>query len=268
MLKFKIDKKAYEELDEAKKALYKEDGDGFKLDVEGGDDDLAGLKSHAEKLLQEKKKEAEKRRELEAQLAELELKEKEEREKMMLEKGDYEKVLKEKEAEWEKQKEELAKKAEAAQNQMKQTLLDLEVTKVATELAGERAELIKPHLQNRFDITEKDGQLSVVIKDATGLPNPAMTNEALIEEFKANTLYEPIIRGRNSSGGGAGGGTGGQQGASEWEQYFNPAKKDTYSITKQMELEEKDPNTYKQLRDKFNLDSPLATVQRNSQGII
>ena len=266
MLKFKVNEDEYKKLDEKLQELYEGKDGSYQLKLDGGDD-LTGLKQHAEKLLDEKKKEADKRRELEAKLTEMELKKKEEEEKLLLEKGEFEKVLEQKQKEFELKEKALVEKAEQAQNQMKDTLLNLEVTKVATELAGERAELITPHLQNRFDIVEKDGKLEVVIKDATGLPNPAMTADALIEEFKANELFEPIIKGRNSSGGGAGGGSGGGgAGGSEWEQYFDPANA-SYNITKQVELEKDDKTLHDSLRKKFNLDNPMEVAQRRRVGL-
>ena len=268
MLKFKISKEEYQKLSEAKQELYKEVNGEFKLDVEGDDNDLAGLKTHAEKLLEEKKLESEKRKKLEAQLAEIELQKKEDEQKSLLEQGEFDKLLEQNKQDFAEKEKKLLERAEKLEGQMKQSMIEAETTKVATELAGDNALLILPHLKDRFEVVDKDGVLSVIIKDATGLPNPAMTNDKLIEEFKANDIYKPILKGRDSSGGGAGGGTGGNgSDVSEWDKHFDPTNPD-YSITKQGELEEKDSNLYTQLRDKHNLNNPMAAIQRNRMGVM
>jgi len=66
-MKYLIDKAAFDALDPALQALYKQQGDNYVLVIEGlpQPEDTAGLKAKVEQLLAEKKTEAEKRKQAE-----------------------------------------------------------------------------------------------------------------------------------------------------------------------------------------------------------
>jgi multidrug efflux pump subunit AcrA (membrane-fusion protein) len=253
-LKLFITAEEYAGLPDALKENYTQEGEKYRLKVEDDKGDIYAALKAKDKILEEKKAESERRRLLEEELAALKRKEEEEERRRLEEAGKYEEVLKRIEAEKEAKLKELEARAEQEREARRKMLVDLKVKEVATALAGERAALLEPHLRNRFTITERDGKEEVVIVDPTGVPNPAMTVEKLMDEFRANPLFAPAIVGRDSNGGGTPGGNGGSAGE-EWSKYFdrsNPA----YSISKQIELEEQNPALYNELVKKFGLDDP------------
>jgi hypothetical protein len=262
-LKVNITKEEWEKLNDAIKELYKEDGDSYKLDIEGNDDsNLDGLKKHADRLLEEKKAEEQKRRDLEAKLAELELKDKEQAEKLMIEKGEFDKLLEQKTKEFEEKEEKYKEQIETAQSSLKNTIVNTEVSKLALEWSdGDKdvAEIATVFIKDKIIYTDTDDGGKVLYLDPTGVPNPNMTADGLKEQLlKDKPALEKILAGRRSNGGGAGGGAGGGGELSgEWDQYFNPAE-GTYNAMKQGELKEKDEKAYKMLRDKYKLDDPFA----------
>ncbi len=146
-------------------------------------------------------------------------------------------------------------KASTAVEQLKASLLDAAVSKLALDLAGESASLLEPHLRGRFQVNEVEGKYVVQITDINNIAS-GLTPKELGDEFKANKLYAPILKGRDSSGGGSGGGSGGS--ADEkggYAKYFDP-KSAEYSSEKQYELEQKDKKAHDALVKKYDLDNP------------
>jgi len=241
-----------EDVEEKFQDLYEAQSDGtYRLKVEE-DDGLDGLKRNQQRLKAEKIKLKEKLEQLERELNE-------KLEHELEEKGQYKELLAKKENEYKEMVEREKQRAESVLEQFKGTLLNSELTKLSVELAGERAPLIQPHIKERIVIDEVDGNFVVKYRDANG--NLVDRPDAIIEEFKNNDLFSPVLQGRNSSGGGAVGAAGGS-GASNVgsaEKYFNPSSPD-YSPTKQAEIQSEKPDVYDALIKKFALDDPFAGV--------
>jgi hypothetical protein len=188
-------------LDDNVKGLYKESDGEYVLNIEGlptpsADDDnekrLKEIEAMAKKnkeLLDEVKKNKEAKRALE------EAKRKEEEERLK-QSGDHEALAKsyqEKLAERDAQIKEMIDKNNA-------TMIDNTVKTLASKLCdGSNVSLIEPHIRKRLGLDEK-GELRVL--DSSGQPS-VTTQEELISEFQSNKTYAPIIRGTQSSGGGA-----------------------------------------------------------------
>jgi len=261
MLKFMIEK--LEDVEEQYRSFYEEKDGKFYLKVDGlpgaGDGDGDGgsdaIRNKLKQLLDEKKKEADKRRELEDKLALEKAKNEEDRIKLLEQQGKYKEAYEAREAEYQRKLTEAEDRAKEIEETMKQTMVEVEVSKLAADLAGDSAFIMEPHLRSRFETKEVDGVLTVVAKDKDGNET---TTEKLAEEFRASKQWEKILVGRNSSGGGGGGGDAGN--IDDWEKYYKLGSPE-YSLDKQVELAEKDLDKHNQLVKKYNLDSPeLAAI--------
>jgi len=243
------------------RGLYTEGEDGiFILDSEVATDD-SGLKDNNQKLLDEKRKIAQDKLNLQAQLDTLNSDKATAAEKLLVEQGKFDELLTQKQTTFDTQLQTANERADSAIMTLKKSLIDSAVKTLALELAGsERAALIEPHLANRVQVNEVDGTLTVQYTDINGTPT-ATSSDALITEFKNNEMFKPILNGRNSSGGGGDGGNGGgaSDDAATWGPFFNPHTS-TYDPGKQAELEAKNPEMYKQLSTKFGLDDPYSGV--------
>ncbi len=167
--------------------------------------------------------------------------------------GDYNALLELKEKAFQEKLEQANEKAEQATTLFRDSILDREIQHISTELAGDNAGLIAPHLKGRLSINEDN---EIVITDILG--NASLLSSAdLIKEFSENEVYKPLTS-RASSGSGASGSETANQ-TTDVERYFNPQHAD-YSPTKQGELEQSDPEIYKSLSSKFNLDDPFAVT--------
>jgi len=244
MLKKKIAK--IEDVLEKYRGLYTEQEDGtFLLDDEiVGDGDTSGMKANNEKLLAEKRRLQEEKDELIKQAAAA-------KEDDLGAKGEYEKLLALKTESWETELATEKKKNETLIEAVKKEKRESMVSEIATELAGDKAALLTPHLANRVQVEADGDGFKVTILDINGNPS-TMTKEQLGEEFKNNELFSGAILGRQSSGGGAGGGAGGNgaEDSATWENYFKPNTPE-YSPMKQMELEEKNKDLHDALAAKY-----------------
>lgn len=258
MLKKKIN--SLDEVDKKYKDLYVKQLDGtFLLDVfvEGAADEKAsldGLKKNNHELKGEKLK-------LQELLKVFEDKENERTNKDLLENKKYDELLLAKDKEWQTKYEKLQKENVVLTENIKKTFLDNKVSSLATELAGDRAELLKPHLKTRLSVIEKDGSFVLEIKDINGNVSP-MTLEQLGVEFKGNELFAPILSGRKASGSGGGGDEGNNRqhaDASTHEKYYNPQTKD-YNAARQNELQTKNKELHDSLVKKYDLTNPSAHV--------
>jgi hypothetical protein len=244
-LKIKLTNEEHGALADSVKELYKKSGDNYILDVDIKESpDYIALLGNRNTVLDEKKAEEKKRKSLEDEnekthIANLE------------EKQEYEKLLDIKTEKFKTDIKSANDKIIILQKQLENTLLDSAVESMSIKLAGDSAELIKPHLKNRLVMKDVDGQLKLFVTDVTGTAS-AMTLDQLSKEFEENNLYAPIISGRQSSGGGAGGDGGSSSGAATdyavQEAYFKPESR---NLTKQSELLQIDPELYKKLSDKY-----------------
>ena len=148
-------------------------------------------------------------------------------------------------------------KADNAERALKASMINAAVTSLAVELAGASAELLKPHLMARFQVNLLEGNYVLQITDATGKIS-ALSREQLSEEFRANKMFKPLLKGRDSSGGGSQGGSGsGKYSEGKVVNYFDPSKPE-YSPTEQAVVEKEDKALHDRLVKKFGLDDIYA----------
>ncbi|GEM_PF-203442 len=207
MMKFKITKDEYNALNDVQKALYKESGDGYQVQIEGMPDtsELDGLKKKVDELMTEKKTEQAARRKAEEDA-------KKAAEEQAKKNGDVEAL----EKSWAQKlaEAEAKSKAEIASlnTSLHGLLVDNVAQKLATELAGDAAPVMLPHIKSRLAIEEKDGQHVTRILDGAGKPSAASIDE-LKKEFVGNAAFKGVIIGSKASGtGGNGGGNPGAGG--------------------------------------------------------
>ena len=190
-LKKKLTKAEYEKLSEHIKAEYIEDGDGFRLDIDG-DEDTGALK-------RAKDREAQLRRDAEAKLREAQ----EELDRIngddARKKGDIATLEKSWQKKLEDQKSEYEGKVSKLTAHTTKTLVDNVATQVATKISNAPA-LLLPHIKSRLQADfEGDSPVTRVL-DKDGKPS-AMTVEELAAEFVANKDFSAIITASKASGG-------------------------------------------------------------------
>lgn len=201
MLKFKLDKTAFEKLEESQQALYKQSGEMYVLDVDGIDntDDVAALKTQNEKLLAEKKEAAKKAKDAEDAAARA-------AEEAARKAGDIEALEKSWQEKLEKREGELAGQIETLNGSINTMLVDNVATKLANEMAVPgSADILIPHIKNRLATEQREGQHVTVVRDLQGKPSAA-TLDDLKNEFAGNAAFAPVIAGSAATGGGANGG--------------------------------------------------------------
>jgi len=191
MLKFKIDKAAFDALSDEQKAMYAEAGDGYQLAIEGLPD-VTGLEAKVNELLGEKKTEAEKRRaaELAAQQAADE-KARAAGDVTALE-DSWRNKLTETEQRYQSQ-------IESLNGSLNTYLVDNVATTLAAKLSGDAAPVILPHLKTRLTVEMQDGKPVTRVLDASGKPS-AMTVDELGAEFAGNKAFAGVIIGSKASG--------------------------------------------------------------------
>ncbi len=246
------------EVSEEYRALYSEVDGTLTLNIEIEDTGVTGLKNNNQALKSEKLK-------LQARLNDLEDQMNQKTEEELASKGDYEELLATKEKAFQEKLVQANEKAEQATTLFRDSILDREVQKIATELAGDNAMLITPHLKSRLSVNEEN---QIAITDVLGNAS-LLTSADLVKEFNDNEIYKPLTQ-RASSGSGASGSET-QNATTDVERYFNPQHAD-YSPTKQGDIEKSDPEIYKSMSSKFGLDDPFAPVgqraysPQNNQG--
>ncbi len=236
-------------VDEKYRIFYTEQTDGtFKLDDALSPDD-SGLKSTNLELKKEKIKLKEQMDALQAKIDADHVNDLEGKEK-------YDELLETKTTQFNDKMAAATLKTAKLENALKERTINSAITDLAITLAGDRAELLKPHLGARFEVEIVDDEPVLKILDDKGQAG-TLTKEQLIEEFKKNKMFAPILKGRDSSGGGSGGGSGGddQADAASWEKYFNEDNSE-YNTEKQDELKKKDKGLHDSLVKKFGLDDP------------
>lgn len=215
-LKFKLPN--LDGLDDSIKSLYKEANGEYVLSVEGmpsskGDDkqkELDAILKKNQELLDEVKKFKRDKQDLEA-------KQKAEAEAKAKENGDFESLLK-------SAQEKIAEKDARIKDMLdknNQTLLNNTSMAMAAKLCdGSNVSLILPHIKSRLKVDES-GEIKVLNKSGEATVS---TQDELITEFQSNKDYAPILRGTQSSGGGASGGSSGGAGVPNQE-FKNPVER-------------------------------------------
>lgn len=211
-LKRKISKSDYTALNALLQAEYKLEGEEYILDAEGFDDP-AELKRALDREREEKKAAAKKATDAETELRTL-------KEGTARSSGDIatlEKSWKDKEAIREKEhKAELEKR----DKHLQATLVDSVATQLASELGGENAALLIPHIKGRLtaDLTGDTPLTRVLDKD--GKPS-AFSVEDLRKEISSDTRFKSVIVvGKGSGGGAAGAGRPNNGGAGAGQKKF------------------------------------------------
>lgn len=116
-----------------------------------------------------------------------------------------------------------------------------EAMKIATGLAdGPNAELLSDYISKRLKHTDE----GLKVTDASGNLTIS-TVEELTREFQSDTRFSALLRGNQSSGGGANGGDKKGGGAANGD---NPWSKDNFNLTKQGEITKNDPDLAAQLK--------------------
>jgi len=204
-IKFSI--KTLEEVDEGLRSQYKavdaaDPAKGYVLDVDGlpQPEDVGALKRSLENAKREKTEAMEKARKAGE---------------------DVEAVRKSLDS----QMEALRKQISEAENKSRAALLDKKVTELATELAGESAPLLVPHIRGRLVVESPDGADLVRVLGPDGKAS-ALSFEDLKNEFKSSKIFAPVIQAGRASGSGAsegGSSTGGAGGGAGQVAGFNGA---------------------------------------------
>lgn len=198
-IKYNVTSEELAQLDEVQQSLYTETENGYKLNVEGvistaeADAREAGLRENRDKLLAEKKKIDELKREAEAEARRAE-------EERLKKANDYEQLYKSSEAERQKASTELKN----LQAQIESQRVGRQAQEVASSLTKDtaRAKLLAEQLTSRLSFV--DGELRVL--DSTGNLTVSTIDE-LTQSIKKE--YPFLIDGTQAVGGGASGSTGG-----------------------------------------------------------
>ncbi len=239
-------------LDAKYHALYLKQEDGtYKLDesmIPSNVEDVTGLKNNNLALKQEKI-------DLQDKLDIIAAKEKAAEEQGLSDDKKYDELLGRKTDEFNTKIKVEEDKTAKAVGSLKSSMIKSAVNSLAQRLAGDSATLLTPHLTHRFQVNDVEGEYTLQITDVNGVASN-MTVDQLAEEFKSNKLYAPLLKGRDSSGGGSGGGSGaGGDAGGNYAKYFDPAGPD-YNSEKQYELEQKDKVAHDKLVKKYGLDDP------------
>ena len=206
MLKFQLD--TLEGVDEAVRALYTEKDGKFVLGIEGlpQPEDVSGLKSKVQELLDEKKAADKARKDAEDQ-ARLE------REENARKSGNVEELERSWTEKFNRREAELNGMLEQERGTLSTQIRDLTVGRTATDIASAlaipgSAKALLPHIERRLSVEQRDGKPVVVVLDQQGKLSAATLDE-LKAEFANDTAFAPLIAGSKASGGGAAGAGGG-----------------------------------------------------------
>ncbi|MBD9585820.1 hypothetical protein IB254_02010 [Pseudomonas sp. PDM03] len=206
MLKFQLD--SLDGVDEAVRALYTEKDGKFVLGIEGlpQPEDVSGLKSKVQELLDEKKAADKARKDAEDQ-ARLE------REENARKSGNVEELERSWSEKYNRREAELNGTLEQERGTLSAQIRDLTVGRTATDIASAlaipgSAKALLPHIERRLSVEQRDGKPVVVVLDQQGKLSAATLDE-LKAEFANDTAFAPLIAGSKASGGGAAGAGGG-----------------------------------------------------------
>ncbi|WAT30158.1 hypothetical protein [Pseudomonas sp. GXZC] len=206
MLKFQLD--TLEGVDEAVRDLYTEKDGKFVLGIEGlpQPEDVSGLKSKVQELLDEKKAADKARKDAEDQ-ARLE------REENARKSGNVEELERSWSEKYNRREAELNGMLEQERGTLSTQIRDLTVGRTATDIASAlaipgSAKALLPHIERRLSVEQREGKPVVVVLDQQGKLSAATLDE-LKAEFANDTAFAPLIAGSKASGGGAAGAGGG-----------------------------------------------------------
>ncbi|GME31076.1 MULTISPECIES: hypothetical protein [unclassified Pantoea] len=144
-LKYQLTAEEFAQLDEAKQALYVQQGEVYLLQVDGiPQEDVSGLKRQRDELLAEKKAEQERRRAAEEQAQ----READERARA---EGNYQQLFESSQAELDRERSSLVE----LRRSIEQRDINLAATRVATAIAdGSNAEILTEFIARRLKVAE------------------------------------------------------------------------------------------------------------------
>ena len=190
-LKKKLTKEEHAKLSDALKAEYIEDGDGFRLDVDG-DEDTGALKRAKDREAQLRKDAEKEAKELRERLESIEGDD-------ARKKGDIATLEKSWQSKLEKQREEYEAKVSKLTSHTTKTLVDNVASQLAHKISNAPA-IIMPHIKSRL-IADFEGDTPVTrVLDKDGKPS-ALTIDELANEFVVNKDFSAIITASKASGG-------------------------------------------------------------------
>lgn len=201
-LKYQLTAEEFARLEEPQKGLYSEKEGNFTLSIDGlpQPEDVSGLKSKVQELLDEKKA-ADKARKDAEEKARLE------REEAMRKAGNVEELEKSWNEKFTRRESELSTQLETERSTYETQIRELTVGREATDLANElaipgSAKALLPHIKSRLSVELRDGKPTVVVLDQNGKLS-ATTIDELKKEFFNDPAFGPLIAGSRASGGGA-----------------------------------------------------------------
>ena len=190
-LKKKLTKEEHSKLSDHLKAEYIEDGDGFRLDIDG-DEDTGALKRAKDREAQLRREAETKLREAQEQLDALGNDD-------ARKKGDIQTLEKSWQKKLDDSKAEYESKLGKLTSHTKTQLVDNVAQQIASKISNAPA-LLLPHIKARL-AADFEGDAPVTrILDKDGKPS-AMTVEELSAEFVANKDFSAIITASKASGG-------------------------------------------------------------------
>ena len=190
-LKKKLTKEEHAKLSDHLKAEYIEDGDGFRLDIDG-DEDTGALKRAKDREAQLRREAETKLREAQEQLDALGNDD-------ARKKGDIQTLEKSWQKKLEDQKTEYEGKLGKLTSHTKTQLVDNVAQQIASKISNAPA-LLLPHIKARLAADFEGDSPITRILDKDGKPS-AMTFEELTAEFVANKDFCAIITASKASGG-------------------------------------------------------------------
>lgn len=191
-LKLKVSKEDHGQLEEGTRRLYIEDGDGYRLDVDGGDDNGA--------LKRAKDREVELRKAAELRAREMQDKLEALNDDSARKSGNVE-VL---EKSWQSKYDKMASEYQAQIDGFKKTtdrnLRDGTAKAIAAKISN-APELLHPHILSRLTVEYDGAEAKLRVLDQNGQVS-AMSVDDLSNEFVANKNFSAIMTASKASGGG------------------------------------------------------------------
>lgn len=190
-LKKKLTKDEYEKLTEAFKAEYVEDGEGYRLDIDG-EEDTGALKRAKDREVQLRKEAEKQAKELKEKLDAIEGDDARKR-------GDIETLEKSWQSKLDSQKSEYESKINKLTEHTTRNLVDNVALQIANKISNSPA-IILPHIKARLQADFEGDAPKTRVLDKDGKPS-AMTVDELADEFVANKDFAAIIVASKATGG-------------------------------------------------------------------
>lgn len=131
--------------------------------------------------------------------------------------GDVESLEKSWQEKFSTREAELTQQASQLQAVIEKQMVDNVAQSTASELAGENAAILLPHIKGRLSVEVVDGEARTRVLDKSGKPS-ALTVEELKNEFFTSDSFAAIIIGSKANGSGA---SGGQRGGGATKKKFS-----------------------------------------------